>query len=197
MELIETSSVTVESLPVAVFRTHLRLGTGFANEAALDPELAQYLSAAIARVEARTGKALVQRSYRLVLRAWRTVDAQTLPVAPVTSVEAISLRNRNGAHITVLPGRYRLIGDRHRPQIVATGAMLPAIPVGGQVEVDFTAGFGISWDSVPDDLAQAVQLLAAQYFEARTGASASMPAAVEELIARWTPIRLTAGGHRG
>ncbi len=196
MELIETSSVAAEDLPVAALRTHLRLGTGFANAAELDPELAQYLGAAVARIEARTGKALLRRGYRLVLQAWRSVDTQTLPVAPVASVEAFTLRNRLGTTTTVAPERYRLIGERHRPQIVASGAMLPQIPVGGQAEIDFTAGFGISWDAVPDDLAQAVFLLAAQYFEAQTGASVTMPAAVEALIARWTPVRLTAGGHR-
>jgi len=197
MDLIETSTVATEDLPVAAFRTHLRLGTGFANEAALDPELGRYLSAAIARIEARTGKALLRRGYRLILQEWRTVDAQSLPVAPVQSVEAITLRNRSGTPTLAAPERYRLIGERHRPQIVATGAMLPAIPHGGQVEIVFTAGFGISWDAVPDDLSQAVFLFAASLFEARTGASGDMPALVEALIARWTPVRMTAGGHRG
>jgi uncharacterized phiE125 gp8 family phage protein len=197
MELIETSGVATGDLPVAAFRTHLRMGTGFANDASLDCELAQYLRAAIARIEAGTGKALLRRGYRLVLQAWRTVDAQPLPLAPVLSVEAITLRNRTGAPMPVAPERYRLIGDRHRPQIVASGATLPSIPVGGQVAIEFTAGFGISWDAVPDDLAQAVLILAARFFEMRTGMDAAMPAAVEALIARWTPLRLTAGGHRG
>ena len=196
MELIETSGVAVEDLPVVAFRTHLRLGTGFANEASLDPELARYLTAAIARIEARTGKALLCRSYRLTLQAWRTADSQSLPVAPAASVEAIALRNRSGTAKLVAAERYRLIADRHRPQIVATGAVLPAIPHGGQVEIDFIAGFGVSWDAVPDDLAQAVFLLAARLFDARTGAEAMMPATVAALIARWTPVRLTAGGHR-
>lgn len=196
MELVETSEVATADLPVAGFRTHLRLGTGFTNDAALDPELAHYLAAAIARIEARTGKALLRRGFRLVLQEWRDVDAQPLPVAPASSVEAITLRNRSGRAVRVAAERYRLIGDRHRPQIVANGAMLPSIPIGGQVEIDFTAGFGISWDAVPDDLAQAVLLLAAHLFEARTGASAQMPAAAEALIARWIPVRLSAGGYR-
>jgi len=196
MELIETSNVAAEDLPVAAFRMHLRLGTGFANTSDLDYELARYLRAAIARIEAQTGKALLRRGYRLTLQAWRILNAQTLPVAPVASIEAITLRNRVGSSTSVTPDRYRLIGDRHRPRIVANGVMLPAIALGGQVEIDFTAGFGISWYAVPDDLAQAVFVLAAQYFEARTGADVTMPAGVEALIGRWTPVRLTAGGYR-
>jgi uncharacterized phiE125 gp8 family phage protein len=196
MELMETSTVAPEDLPVPELRAHMRLGVGFANEAEIDPDLRRYLAAAIARIEAHTGKALLQRTYRLVLPAWRVVDAQNIPVAPVVSIEAFRMRNRIGSATTVATGRYRLVGDRHSPKLVAMGAGLPSIPAGGNAEIDFTAGFGIGWDAVPDDLAQAVFLLAAHYFEARTGASVPMPAVVEALIRRWTPVRLTAGGHR-
>jgi uncharacterized phiE125 gp8 family phage protein len=197
MGLSETSSVAPADLPVAAFRMHLRLGTGFANEASLDPELALYLGAAISQIEARTGKVLLRRAFRFSVKAWRTTDAQALPVAPVNSIEALSVRNRRGTTNLIAPERYRLFSDRHRPQIIATAAALPQIPVGGQAEIDFTAGFGISWDAVPDDLAQAVFLLAAQLFEGRTGASSRMPPMVDALIARWTPMRMTAGGYRG
>jgi len=196
MELIETSGVPIQDLPVVAFRSHLRLGTGFSNDAALDPELAQYLAAAVARIEALTGKVLLRRTFRMVLQNWSRTDAQHLPVAPVQSVDAVMLRSRQGVPTPVEPKRFRLIGDRHRPQIVSTGAMLPQLPAGGQAEIEFTAGFGISWDAVPDDLAQAVLLLAAQLFEGRTGVGTGFPAAVGALIGRWTPVRLTAGGHR-
>ncbi|WP_209425719.1 hypothetical protein [Pararhodobacter sp. SW119] len=195
MDLIETTAIAAEDLPVATFRAHLRLGVGFADSASLDPELARHLSAAIARIEAESGKILLQRGFKLILRNWRTIDAQTLPVAPVTAIQAITLRNRANSPTIVASDRYRLFPDRHRPQIVARGAMMPAIPIGGLVEIDFTAGFGPSWDAVPDDLAHAVMILAARFFEDRTGAGT--PATVSAMIARWTPTRLTAGGHRG
>src|SRR5690606_19825281 len=84
MDLYETSVVDDGDLPVAAFRAHLRLGTGFADEATGDPLLVHYLRAAIATIEGRTGKALLARGFKLILPRWRWVDAQALPVAPVT-----------------------------------------------------------------------------------------------------------------
>ena len=49
---------------------------------------------------------------------------------------------------------------------------------------------------VPDDLRQAVMLLAAGYYEGRTGAEGKLPVPAEALLARWMPVRVTAGGHR-
>ncbi len=196
MDLIETSVVDDGNLPVAAFRAHLRLGAGFADEATGDPLLVQYLRGALAAIEARTGKALMQREFRLILPGWRWADAQALPVAPVVSVASVTLIDAAGIAELVDPSRWRLVADRHRPQIVATGAVLPGVPTGGRAEVDFTAGFSASWDGIPDDLRQAALLLAAQFYEGRTGADVPMPGPVAALLARWVPVRVTAGGHR-
>lgn len=196
MDLIETSSVNDGLLPVAALRAHLRLGTGFADEATGDALLLQYLRAAIATVESRTGKALIARGFRLVLDRWRWADAQALPVAPVSAIDAVTLTDAGGQQTAIDPARWRLVADRHRPQIAATGATLPQVPTSGSVAVDFTAGFGAAWDAVPDDLAQAVMLLAAQYYEGRTGGIAGgLSGPVEALVARWMPLRVTAGGR--
>jgi len=193
MDLIETSAVNDGDLPVAAFRAHLRLGTGFADEATGDALLVQYLRGALAAIEARTGKALMQRDFRLILPCWRWPDAQALPVAPVSAVASVTLVDAAGVPEVVDADRWRLVVDRHRPQIVAAGAVLPMAPTGGRIEVDFTAGFG-DWADLPDDLRQAVLLLAAQYYEGRTG-GAALPGTVSALLARWVPLRVTAGGH--
>jgi uncharacterized phiE125 gp8 family phage protein len=184
------------ALPVAAFRAQLRLGTGFADSTSQDAELAGFLAAAIAVIEARTGKALLARRLRLVLPAWRWLDAQALPVAPVTAVVAVTMRNAAGAAQPVAEGLWRLRTERHRPQLVASGAMLPPIPQGGQVEIDFDAGFGPGWSSIPADLAQAVLLLAAEYHQARSGARSDLTPAIAGLLAAWVPVRLTVGGRR-
>lgn len=197
MELIETSAVPDAVLPVAGFRHHLRLGTGFADEATPDAALLAHLRAAIAVVEARTGKALLRRGFRLTLPRWRWPDAQGLPVAPVADAPVITLFDRDGVASPVAPARWRLVADLHRPRIVATGAVLPAVPGGGRVELAFEAGFGPGWADVPADLARAVLLLAAQYFDSRTGADQTPAQPVAALLARWMPMRMTAGGHQG
>ncbi len=194
MQLTEITPLADAALPVAGFRAHLRLGTGFADETTQDIALAGYLRAALAVIEARTGKALIARDFRLILQAWRWVDSQALPLAPVSAVNEVALRGPGGGVTPVDPARWRLVVDTHRPRLVARGAMLPQIPVGGQVEISFTAGFDPDWQGVPADLAQAVFLLAAQYYEARTGEVPQVPASVSALMARWVPVRVTAGG---
>jgi uncharacterized phiE125 gp8 family phage protein len=61
--------------------------------------------------------------------------------------------------------------------------------------VTFTAGFGDAWAAVPADLAQAVLMLAARYYEDRShdGTRGAMPFGVSTLIERWRQVRTLAG----
>lgn len=197
MQLSETTALADGDLPIAAFRAHLRLGTGFADSESQDTELAQYLRAAIGVIEGRIGKALIIRGFRLVLSRWRWVDEQAFPLAPVVAVTDVALRDGEGVLSPVDPARWRLQVDDHRPVLRARGAVLPAIPQGGQAEIEFQAGLAGDWADLPGDLAQAVFLLAAQYYEARTGAEgAAIPVGVAALLSRWQPMRLSVGAPR-
>ena len=93
MMLIEETAPAAEALPVAALREHLRLGTGFeiADDTAEDMALAGFLRAAIATIEARTGKVLLTRRFTMQLDDWRDRLGQTLPLAPVTQVEKVEI----------------------------------------------------------------------------------------------------------
>lgn len=194
--LSEVTAVPQAVLPVAEFKDHLRLGTGFADDGAQDALTESYLRAALAAIEGRVGKALIARDYLLELNEWRWPDTQAFPLAPVSAVVSVTVKDRDGLATVIDPARYRLVRDGHRPKIMASGALLPAIPVGGAVEVVFTAGFGPAWSDVPVDLAQAVFLLAAEYHENRheAGAGKAMPFGVMALIERWRTVRVLGGG---
>lgn len=196
MMLSEVTAVPQAALPVAEFKDHLRLGTGFADDGGQDALVEGYLRAAIAAIEGRIGKALVARDFLWVLNDWRWPDAQAFPVAPVVAVLSVDTRDRDGVAVTIDPARYRLERDMHRPRLLATGALLPGIPVGGTVEVVFTGGFGPLWVDVPVDLAQAVFLLSAHYHENRheNGVAEAMPFGVMALIERWRTVRVLGGG---
>lgn len=190
MNLIDLETVAAATLPLEEFRAHLRLGSGFADDATSDGLLERYLRAAIAAVEAQTGKTLFARRFRLRLPMWRWSDAQAIPVAPVSAIESIVMQDDQGGHSTVSQG-WRLVPDWHRPQIVATSATLPCVPTGGAVEITLLAGFSATWDGIPDDLRQAVLLMAATYYEGRAGVSEPIPATVQTLLARWKPVRVS------
>lgn len=194
--LKELTAVPDAVLPLAEFRDHLRLGTGFSDTGAEDAALLAYLRAALAAIEGRTAKALIARDFTLVLTAWRWRDLQTLPIAPVRSVAAVRLIDSAGAQTLTDPALWSLVEDMARPRIEVRGAALPTIPSGGRAEIDFTAGFGASWADLPVDLAQAVFLLAAQYFEFRhdgAGEGAALPFGVSALIERWRTVRVLGG----
>jgi len=197
MVLVELTTVPTGVLPVAQFAAHLHLGTGFADDGSQDAVLAAYLRAAIAAIEARIGKALIARDFSWQLTAWRSGDVQGLPVAPVSGVLAVKIVDRNGVETIVSPTAYDLQKDSQRPRLRARGAALPSIPAGGVIEVMFTAGYGPGWADVPVDLAQAVFLLGAHYYENRRGEGGRdnlMPFGVMALIEAYRSVRLLGGG---
>ena len=198
MLLVEETAPAPASLPVAALRGHLRMGSGFepVADATEDAALAGFLRAAIATVEARTGKVLLTRVFRLRLEDWRDPAAQPLPLAPVLAVETVEMTDAAGAVTAVSPDHWRLIPDSQRPILSPRDGTLPMVPWGGSVTVRFTAGFGTTWDQVPADLAQAVMMLAARYYEDRGfdgGQNLALPHGVSALIDRWRQVRTLAG----
>lgn len=198
MMLTEQTAVPLSALPVQALKNHLRLGTGFADDGMQDGLIEGYLRAAMAAIEGRIGKALISRSFLLSLNDWRLGGEQALPLAPVSEITAVSLRDAGGLAEEVPATVYRLVQDMHRPKLQATWLLLPQVPTGGQVEIAFVAGFGAGWMDVPADLAQAVLLLAAEYYEHRHEGGrrqeGGLPHAVITLIERWRTVRVLGGG---
>jgi uncharacterized phiE125 gp8 family phage protein len=195
MILTEQAAVPLAALPVAEFRDHLRLGTGFADDGLQDAVLEAALRAALAAIEGRTGKALYARSFLWALDAWRDLSRQGLPLAPVSAIQSLTIVDRFGVETLTDAEAYVLVQDTHRPALVSTGFLLPQIPVAGRAEILFDAGFGSAWADIPADLRQAVLMLAADYYERRLepGGEAGWPAAVTGLLAKWRNIRLFGG----
>lgn len=197
MMLVEVTAPAAEALPVAALRDHLRLGSGFgmSEDPAETVALAGFLRAAIAAIEARTGKVLLSQQFRLRLEEWRDPMEQPLPLAPVSMIDRVEVMDAAGGATVADPGSYRLIPDMQRPLLAPVGAFLPGIPASGHAVITFSAGFGSEWSGVPADLAQAALLLAARYYEERSydGTQAPMPFGVSALIERWRLVRVLGG----
>lgn len=198
MLLTEQTAVPGAALPLQEFKDHLRLGTGFADDTVQDLLAESYLRAAMSTIEGRTGKAMIARDFLLRLNYWRDDLSQSLPMAPVSAITALTLRDAAGLATVIGTDRYRLVPDLHRPKIAGRGTGLPGIPADGSAEITFTAGFGLGWNDVPGDLAQAVFLLAADFHENRHEGSSlrtALPPVVRGLIARWRTVRVLGGGE--
>lgn len=195
--LTELTTVSGAALPLQALKDHLRLGSGFADDGMQDALVESYLRAAMAAIEARIGKVLVARQFKLSLQDWRGQSEQALPVAPVAALVSVTLVDALGVQTVLAPARYRLVPDTHRPKLAAVGMLLPAVPSEGRVEIVFDAGFGAAWSAVPPDLAQAVLLLAAEFYEHRLdtgGRSFGLPVTVQALIEKWRTVRVLGGG---
>lgn len=197
MMLIEETVVPDTALPLADFRAHLRLGSGFGDDTLQDPVLASFLRAALSAIEARTSKILIERGFLWSLTKWTGVDAQVLPVAPVSELTRVSLVAKDGSETDIDLATLRLVRSLQQPCVVALGTMLPTIPRGGNADLRFKAGWGPDWADLPPDLRQAVMLLAAHYYEFRAETSLSegcMPFGVTSLIERYRSVRIGFGG---
>lgn len=197
MRLIETSQLADAALPLAPFRAHLRMGTGFGNDSLQDEVLLAFLRASLAAVEARTAKILLARSFQWEVEVWGAArDATMLPVAPVSTVSSVALVARTGAETVVDPATYRLVPDAQAPKLAAVGGSLPVIPSGGVARVILTAGLVADWEALPADLRQAVLMLATHYYEYREDRGLDggcMPFGVTSLLSRYRPLRLRFG----
>ncbi|SNR60914.1 head-tail connector protein [Puniceibacterium sediminis] len=208
MMLIEETSLPDAALPVDALKRHMRMGTGFAEDGSQDELLASFLRAAMAAIEARTGKVLLQRSFQLLLTEWASVDRQPLPVAPVlavgqvslcrpilpdTDLEQLNIISEQGTSQILDPMRYRLELDTHVPCLRMRSGCFPTIPNDGMAVIRFSGGLAPTFQDLPADMAQAVLMLAGHYDEYRNDVGLSqgcMPFGVTSLIARYCPMRI-------
>lgn len=196
--LIEESEILLADLPVEAFKAHLRLGRGFSGDTVQDSVLESFLRAAIASVEGRCGKALMIRTFIWTLPFWQDDLRQVFPIGPVQEVLELALLDAAEQPKVVEPARFRLEKDMHFPALNGRSAGLPNPPADGSIRVRFTAGYGATWDEVPRDLAQAVMLQGAHYYEHReaTGlGEGCAPFGVISLTERYRPMRIFTRGR--
>jgi uncharacterized phiE125 gp8 family phage protein len=141
MMLIEEASVPDEVLPVEAFKAHLRLGSGFAEESIQDPVLLSFLRAALAAIEARTGRALLRRVFVWSVTRLRDTSGEVLPVTPVQAIETVRRVEATGETTLLDPASYSLEQDMQRPRAIAMGTGFPIPARGGKIEFRFTAGY--------------------------------------------------------
>lgn len=193
MMMVELTSVPSASLPVSALSDHLRLSSGFADDGSQDSVLETCLRSAMATIEARIGKVLMQRQFAMTMMAWHNPVSHTLPTAPIVSVESVKLIARDGTETVVDDARYRLRPDTHRPSLEPVTGSLPTPPQGGTIEVVATAGYGTDWTGIPADLQHGLLALAAEFYTADDTSQRQLSAQVMALIEPYRQIRLRGG----
>lgn len=193
MLLKETTPAAFNPIPMAEFSAHLRLAHGFIDDGADDALLELYLRNATAVVERRTGQALISRPYTMQSARWDRHGYLTLPVGPVMAIDTMRFITP-GSTIDLDPEDWQLTPGVTRQVVTGSaGRPLWPLPRGAVAELTFSAGYGATWNDVPDDLRQAVLLLAAHYYENRFGeveVDAGLPFGVLSIVEQHRPVRL-------
>lgn len=195
MTLELTAAPAAEPVSVSDAKNWLRI-----SHAADDALILSLIRAAREHVETRTGLALITQSWRERLEDWPRdrLSASGLAVrlarAPLTSVEAVRVRDRNGALTDWDAAEFRVeTGEPGRLVAILPFALPRPDHRGGGIEIDFTAGYGETPDDVPAPLRAAILHLVAASYGADRGEGGETPPApeiVDRLLAPYERMRL-------
>ncbi|GLK81446.1 head-tail connector protein [Methylopila turkensis] len=128
-----------------------------------DALVAGLVASATAQVEKATRRVLVAQRWRLDVAQPAPGAAIALRPRPVREVEAVRLRERDGALHALQPSDWRFDWAAERLSLVRHD------PASRVVEIDLAVGYGDPGD-VPETLRLAVRRLVADGFERRNGA---------------------------
>jgi len=173
-----------EPLSLSDAKTYLRVD--HEHEDAL---IAAMMAAARIQVEARTRRALITQSWRIVLDRWPPSGVIAAPVSPLRRVLAARLRDPAGESLP-LDADIFIANTASSPGMIAFDAgrvIHPAKPFAG-IEIDIEAGYGEAAD-VPAPLLQAIRLLLARAYEYR-GSEKNDGAMPEGIVALLAPYRV-------
>jgi uncharacterized phiE125 gp8 family phage protein len=177
----------VEPVTLAQAKAHLKVDT--TDDDALITAL---ISAARARAEWHTGRALITQGWTLWLDCWPASGAIEVPLPPLQSITSVTTYARDdsasvmdSALYTIdavsAPGRLALKSDAAPP------TNLRAV---NAIAVAFTAGYGDAAGDVPQILNEAILELIAYLYENRGEAPAELPLAALALLAPYRILKL-------
>jgi len=184
--LTRLTSPVAEPLSLAEIKAHLRIETD-----AEDGLIAGYLIAAREAVERYLRRALISQGWQLALDCWPEAPVR-FPRPPLIGVDAVRIFDTDGGSSLVDPTRYH-VESRAEPGFLlpAQGESLPRPERRhGGIEIDFTAGFGESWNDVPSPIRQALLMMIAELYEHRGRASPVIAGAVRCLLDPFRMISL-------
>jgi len=186
-----TTPPALEPVTVAEAKAHLRV-----DGDAEDILIGSLVLTSRLHIEAALGLALITQSWTLALDRWPRGNHIDLPMTPLQSVDDVRVVNGAGI-VMIIPAESYLVDLASRPGRLVWNNTIPPIPglPANGIEIDFTAGFGATADSVPAPLKHAILMLTAHWYEHRDpddiGTSAAqVPAAVSDLIQPFRTIRL-------
>lgn len=178
-------------LPVdlALAKTFLRVGHD-----AEDDLITHFIGSAVARIEEALSRVMITRTYHLSAPAdlGPLIPIKPVPVAAITDMR---VTNGQGAEALIPPADYALDLRREPAELrLKSKRFSDYLADACEVQVTFTAGYGIEPSDVPLPLRQAVLLLTAQSYEHRDQPDhPALPMMAEALLMPYRTYRLSGG----
>jgi uncharacterized phiE125 gp8 family phage protein len=189
MTLFRTTAPAVEPVTVADAKAQLRIGHD-----SEDDLVAGLIRAAREEVEAQAGVAMISQNWRLALDRWPRFGRVALLLHPVAEILSVTVYGTEGEASLVDPSTYEVdLASRPARLYFATRPDPDRIMNG--IEIDFSAGFGVDAQNVPERLKRAILVLVAHWYEFRADFGVgdqpvSIPPEFDRLIASYKRRRL-------
>lgn len=188
MPVLTVTPAAVAAITLQSVKDHLKV-----TDNDEDTVLELYIGAAVAWAEDFTKRPFIARTLKLTIEAFPASRVIELPVPLVSAISSVKYYNEAGVLTTFDPANYwGLTGDVDGPGqvILKSSSQWPTVEEGRPrpVEVTFVAGYGDAPEFVPDDIRNAVLLMAAHLHVNRipyvTGTIVSeVPRTMESLLA--------------
>ncbi|MEM6498725.1 MAG: head-tail connector protein [Pseudomonadota bacterium] len=179
-----------EPISLAEAKAHLRVDSS--DE---DDLISSLITTSRLQVEAALGLALITQQWVQRADCWPLSGVVELSLRPLISVDEVRVLDAEGTATALDDISYAVDKNGDRPRLTSrTGYWpLPGARLNG-IEIDFTAGFGTTAATVPNDVCRALLGLVAHWFEHR-GADAlrtppPIPKSVSALLMPYRPVRL-------
>lgn len=182
----------VEPVTLAQAKAQVRVELTFTAD---DAYLGTLITAARMRVEADTGRAMINTAYRLTLPGFPDGDIQ-LPRGPLVALDeddapltTLAYTDSDGDTQALTLDTDFAVAEGRLPARVASLDVWPTTTAAGPnvVRVEWTAGHGTTSADVPAPLRQAVLMMVGHWYERRElvvmGRSAPTPLSLEWLLA--------------
>ncbi len=192
MPLLLTSGPALEPVSLVEAKDHLRV-----DHADEDVLIASLITASRVHLETMLGLAFISQQWNFVLDRWPDSPIVELPLAPVQSVDQLSLYDADDNATIITPANYALDALSQPARLIWHGFAprpSPGRSCNG-IEISFTAGFGANAPDVPQPLRQAILLLVAHWYEHRepvgvAGEVREIPQMIRMLTNSYRRVRL-------
>ncbi|MDF1685421.1 MAG: putative phiE125 gp8 family phage protein [Parvibaculaceae bacterium] len=191
MTLVLKSGPALEPITLTTAKSHVRV-----THEADDTLIGGLITSARLTVEAITRSALITQSWSLIVDDWGARRSLNLPLAPVMSLDRISLWDEAGTKSDVGTEFCHLgLGAQAKLTLNRNACWPTPLREASGICIDFTAGYGDTVEDVPAPLRQATLHLIAHWYEHRGEASLSdltmpVPASVGELVRPYRQMHL-------